>query len=1121
MLYRTRSLLYLATLLLIAGLLPPPSQAQAPLIKQLVSGEWRVPGVAEQATAPQAGPSLSQTSLNFTGWGRLVYTSYKTGNAEIYLITPVPEGMLMSNLTHTGAADTYPRLNAAADLLTFVSTRDGNRELYRMNIDGSGVRRLTASPADDIQPFWAPDSGTIVFASNRSGSWDLYRVNSDGSNLTQLTSDPADDLMPAYSPDGSTIAWVRVSGASGTLWLMNADGSHPRAVTGALRYLQHPAWSPDGSRLAIDYDENGDGLNGLATLKPDGSDLQQVPVLYSLAQPGQVLDIGMGSWAPPGDWLVATMFIYSVNGHSARLRNSYIGAAALDTSNSGAIVWPAAFDMYPDMRSIDQIAPRSRMDALPEWTRGAKATVSWTSPDDGLEYPPPQFDLQYRVGSGPWVAWTSGFGYTGERKLQYSGEVGDTVAFRVRARDVAGNIEPWHSADGDTHTAFFDTQVVGQLTDNRARPVGGATIGFTPAALAPAITDHQDGRYHAYLPDAAHSTTPAAPGYASPPTTALAPGRDYHFSPYLLPLDNQLQNGGFEAGNLSGWSSSGSLPVAITTTLSLTGGKSARLGAACIGTCLGSAERIPTGPTGFSPITGGLVVDNAGTAHVLWSKLDTTVFPEVHQIYYQTRSSAGVWSAPAYLSDGNTIGLVADQHQTLHTVWLAPDLHLLYSQRPSGGAWSAPETVGVATLGRIALDHQGRLYLGYGCFSNLVCSVHGLAEYRVRALDGSWSAPHTLPSMQATFAFAPDDTAYTLWDNGFQGLVARLLPSGERGDAISFGSGYQVTEPQAVIDQNSVMHIVWNLNADTYYVELRPNSPPTLPTPLPNGGTRFRLAEAGGVVYMLNGTGTAQSSIVGTYFRAKPLAGEWSQPEKLFGSSYYSLVLATDALGRAYMVREGPMQDDGQNQYYQALAPASAGTALLRQSIAVPATLHKPTLTFGYALAGITPESGSRLVVTVSRAASSTLVFSDTVGTGWSLASIDMQPWAGSTVDLSIELRQATGGPPASALIDDVSLGSWQTPVIQTVAPNWITNPASATQLTISGENFIDAPTVRLGASVLTSIEYVDEHTLHATLPAGFMPGRYTLAVSNPGGSTALVPNVLVGHTVHLPLTTR
>ena len=65
--------------------------------------------------------------------------------------------------------------------LAFISTHDGDPEIFVMNADGSGLKKLTDNTAVDAAPSWSPDGGKIVFTSDRSGSFELYRMNADGS----------------------------------------------------------------------------------------------------------------------------------------------------------------------------------------------------------------------------------------------------------------------------------------------------------------------------------------------------------------------------------------------------------------------------------------------------------------------------------------------------------------------------------------------------------------------------------------------------------------------------------------------------------------------------------------------------------------------------------------------------------------------------------------------------------------------------------------------------------------------------------------------------------------------------------------------------------------------------
>ncbi len=53
--------------------------------------------------------------------------------------------------------------------IAFFSDRDGNREIYLMDEDGSNQVNLTNNPAEDFRPIWSADGTRIAFVSNRDG----------------------------------------------------------------------------------------------------------------------------------------------------------------------------------------------------------------------------------------------------------------------------------------------------------------------------------------------------------------------------------------------------------------------------------------------------------------------------------------------------------------------------------------------------------------------------------------------------------------------------------------------------------------------------------------------------------------------------------------------------------------------------------------------------------------------------------------------------------------------------------------------------------------------------------------------------------------------------------------
>jgi Tol biopolymer transport system component len=142
---------------------------------------------------------------------------------------------------------------ATSGTLAFVSERDGNPEIYVVNVDGTGLQRLTNHPGLDVDPAWSPDGKRIAFASDRAGSSDIYVMDADGSNVVRRTQGAQVNAYPAWSPDGKKIAFSSLRGGQYAIYVMSVDGdwADPTLVGFDRGWNSHPAWSPDGQRIAF------------------------------------------------------------------------------------------------------------------------------------------------------------------------------------------------------------------------------------------------------------------------------------------------------------------------------------------------------------------------------------------------------------------------------------------------------------------------------------------------------------------------------------------------------------------------------------------------------------------------------------------------------------------------------------------------------------------------------------------------------------------------------------------------------------------------------------------------------------------------------------------------------
>ena len=130
--------------------------------------------------------------------------------------------------------------------IVFTSWRDGNAEIYVMDADGGNQENLTSHPAFDGAPDWSPDGTKVAFESWRDGTGEIYVMDADGKNPIRLTDGPRNKSDPDWSPDGGMIAFS-VGDREDYIAVMDADGRNREKLEDEARY---PSWSPDGHVIA-------------------------------------------------------------------------------------------------------------------------------------------------------------------------------------------------------------------------------------------------------------------------------------------------------------------------------------------------------------------------------------------------------------------------------------------------------------------------------------------------------------------------------------------------------------------------------------------------------------------------------------------------------------------------------------------------------------------------------------------------------------------------------------------------------------------------------------------------------------------------------------------------------
>jgi Tol biopolymer transport system component len=205
------------------------------------------------------------------------------------------------------AAATEPAFSPDGSRIAFVSTRDGQPEIYVMEADGTGATRLTNSRAADGAPSFTVDGHAVVFHSRRTAHRQIFVQPLTASDATQLTQEPADNSQPSVSPDGETIAFISNRDGSDDVWLMSMDGSNQRNFTKSAQVRERsPHFLRDGSLAFLTEARLGG--------RPAASQIVKADLVSGRLTPLAASDLPITDFAPaPAGDLVALVVAVQKN----------------------------------------------------------------------------------------------------------------------------------------------------------------------------------------------------------------------------------------------------------------------------------------------------------------------------------------------------------------------------------------------------------------------------------------------------------------------------------------------------------------------------------------------------------------------------------------------------------------------------------------------------------------------------------------------------------------------------------------------------------------------------------------------------------------------------------------
>lgn len=169
-----------------------------------------------------------------------------------------------------------------AGRLTFISNRNGAREVYVSDLFFGEALQMTQDRKDSIMPRWAPDTSKILYTGYFDGGFpDIFEIDmlSQPPKRKALVSLKGTNSSARYSPDGKSIAMVLTGEGNPEIYVSNVEGRQIRRLTRTKAIEATPTWSPSGDRLAVVSDMAG--RPQLYLLAASGGALQRIPTNIS------------------------------------------------------------------------------------------------------------------------------------------------------------------------------------------------------------------------------------------------------------------------------------------------------------------------------------------------------------------------------------------------------------------------------------------------------------------------------------------------------------------------------------------------------------------------------------------------------------------------------------------------------------------------------------------------------------------------------------------------------------------------------------------------------------------------------------------------------------------------
>ncbi len=207
---------------------------------------------------------------------KIAFTSFVKVYPAIFIFS-VETGRPLPFYNQRASMNATPDFTPDGKHIVFSSTTSGWAQIYIANLDGSNLRRVSATRTIEVEPKVNPKTGADLVYVGGPEPEQIYRMNMDGVNVERLTTGEGQATNPSWHPDGQIIAfsWTRgYAPGNFNVFLMDvATRSFTQLTHGAGRN-ENPTWAPDGRHLVFMSDRSG--RPEIWSMLANGTQLQQL-----------------------------------------------------------------------------------------------------------------------------------------------------------------------------------------------------------------------------------------------------------------------------------------------------------------------------------------------------------------------------------------------------------------------------------------------------------------------------------------------------------------------------------------------------------------------------------------------------------------------------------------------------------------------------------------------------------------------------------------------------------------------------------------------------------------------------------------------------------------------------